>query len=216
MKTLTPHEEQKLIVQLCHSTHSPNAFTSYLDAPYWESLRFKHLRNALAAVIMLDAGLRVGELVQLTIPDVYFERKPVNSIHVRPTIAKMNHGRDIPLPERCKQILHYYRLHIDMLTPAATPPPLLTGKPQGHALTPRTIERIITAAGEAALGFPVNPHMLRHTYATKLMSLTNMRTIQELLGHKHISSTQIYTHVTDDDKRQAISALSAAAAAAAP
>ncbi|GAH69734.1 unnamed protein product, partial [marine sediment metagenome] len=52
-----------------------------------------------------------------------------------------------------------------------------------------------------------HPHMLRHTFASKLMRVTSMRTVQELLGHSSITSTQIYTHPNEDDKKKAIKGL---------
>ncbi|MBA7615634.1 Tyrosine recombinase XerC [subsurface metagenome] len=73
-----------------------------------------------------------------------------------------------------------------------------------NSLTRRQVYKIISSAAIAALGRSVNPHVLRHTFASKLMRVTNMRTVQELLGHSNITSTQIYTHPNETDKHEAI------------
>jgi len=71
-------------------------------------------------------------------------------------------------------------------------------------LTTRQVERIIRTAALKSIGRPVHPHVLRHTFASKLMSVCNERIVQELLGHQSITSTQIYTHPNEDDKKKAI------------
>jgi len=75
-------------------------------------------------------------------------------------------------------------------------------------LTTRQIERIIGNAGEKAFGRWINPHILRHTFASRLMRTVNSRVVQELLGHKHLASTQIYTHPNHQDLRNAIDSIS--------
>lgn len=72
------------------------------------------------------------------------------------------------------------------------------------AITTRQVERIICAAGWKALGRPVHPHILRHTAASRWMRVTNEAVVQKLLGHKYLTSTQIYCHPNSDDLRQAI------------
>ena len=165
---------------------------------------WKAARNILAAVLMMDAGLRVGEVVGLWVTDVYFRLQPVTTITVRAAIAKGRRIRNIPVTRRLQAALARFNKEPYLLPDLPDIQRVICNKPQGHGLTTRTIERIITAAGEAALGRPVHPHMLRHTYATKLLRVTDIRTVQELLGHKNLSSTQIYTHVNDEDKRKAI------------
>lgn len=165
---------------------------------------WKSARNIIAAVLMMDAGLRVGEVVGLWVTDVYFQNKPVTTLTVRAAIAKGRKERHVPVTQRLRAALIRFNQEPYLLPDLPDIQRVITNKPQGHGLTTRTLERIITAAGEAALGHPVNPHMLRHTYATKLLRVTDIRTVQELLGHKHIGSTMIYTHVNDEDKRRAV------------
>lgn len=162
------------------------------------------LRNYTMALTMLEAGLRVGELVHLRISDLWFAGAPVTNIIIRPEISKTKEERSIPVStwlsnaiaqmsktnwSTANQFVNYWafgRLNLS--------------KP----LTTRQVERIINGAAVACLGFPVHPHVLRHTFASKLMRVTDIRTVQELLGHKSVLSTQIYTHPNEDDKKKAI------------
>jgi len=156
---------------------------------------------------MLEAGLRVGELVQLELQHLYFSGKPVRTIIIPDTIGKKGRTREIPVSTKLHNALQE---HYDRLTPGPDDRPnILAFKTpsQDKPLTTRQVERIMNRAGMDALGFPVWPHMLRHTFATRLMKVTDMRTVQELLGHSSITSTQIYTHPSTEDKRIAVDAI---------
>ena len=172
------------------------------NAPH-KSFR-KGIRNYLIGCLMLEAGLRVGEVVALEMSHLYFNGKPARTLVLTKDITKNHKERTVPVSTRLTAALEEYWEES----------PWLSGLPTDHkafcifmsdkGITTRQVERIINKAGWIALNRPVHPHVLRHTFATKLMRVTDMRTVQDLLGHSDITSTQIYTHPNADDKEKAI------------
>lgn len=167
----------------------------------------KGIRNYAMGLLMLDAGLRVGEVVQLLISDLHYGAGPVESLTIRPEIAKNKTERIIPLSERIRNAIVtlsdkvWKPLVFDFYGFA------LRNHTTGQSLTTRQVERIVRKAALKSIGRPVHPHILRHTFATRLMRKTNARVVQELLGHKYMTSTQIYTHPNQDDLKRAIDQL---------
>ncbi len=175
------------------------------DAPH-KSFR-KGIRNYLIGCLMLEAGLRVGEVVALKLSHLYFYRKPVENLVLTQDITKNHKERSIPVSTRLKQAIEEYLNEHCWLIDQSTDHKAFVIFFSDKSITTRQVERIINTAGWKALGRPVHPHMLRHTFATKLMRVTDMRTVQELLGHSNVTSTQIYTHPNEDDKKKAIDTL---------
>lgn len=190
-KTLTNDEAWKLLDQLLKGFGTPKQ-------------KNKAVRNYTMAVLMLDAGLRVGEVIQLHVTDLWFNEWPVTSVQVRAEIAKNHQERQIPVSDRLcnalKNMNEFYWYDLDTIASYRAFYNVYPSKP----ITTRQVERIIRSAAMKALGRPIHPHALRHTFASNLMRITNMRTVQELLGHKHLSSTQVYTHPNEEDKKKAI------------
>ncbi len=167
----------------------------------------KGIRNYTMALLMLDAGLRVGEVVQLRPTDLFFGPGSVQSLHVRAEIAKNKTERIVPLSSRVKAAIEqlysdvwYNRIGDDRQF-------AFYQKNTWQHITTRQVERIIRKAALKSIGRPVHPHMLRHTFGTRIERAAGIRTTQELLGHKNLSSTQIYTHPSEDDKKKAIDQL---------
>jgi len=207
MRTLTKGEQTTLINYI-----DPAFIDDYIDKQIvpdgvTSKKEWKQARNVTMTILMLDAGLRVGEVVRLSYLNLYFNDLPVLRLFLPTDVAKGGNTREIPLTNRSRYALTRWwrKTNINML-----PDYIFPAFPrQAHRglLSTRTVERIINKAALTALGIYCTPHMLRHTFATELMKLTDIRTVQELLGHKNISSTQIYTHVNDEDKFKAIEKL---------
>lgn len=162
------------------------------------------IRNYTLALVMLDAGLRVSEATGLEVADLWFNNCPVTSLIVRPEIAKNHRERSIPVSPRLKQALEdFFKQGLWLSGSESNRKVFCSGHPP-RQITRRQVHRIVTAAALHSLGRSVHPHILRHTFASKLMRVTSMRTVQDMLGHSNITSTQIYTHPNEEDKHQAI------------
>ncbi len=190
-KTLTVTECHQLLDTLLHK-----------DAPH-KSFQ-KGIRNYTMALLMLDAGLRVGEVVQLRRLDLYYGEVPVENLLIRPEIAKTKTERTIPLSTRLRDTLTTYLQRPNWPSLARHSDYAFIVASTERPLTTRQVERIIRAAAMKSIGRPVHPHMLRHTFGTRIERRAGLRIAQELLGHKNVSSTQIYTHPNEDDKKKAI------------
>lgn len=193
-KTLTPEEVQALL------TFLQSKVQTYAQ-------RVKSLRNYTIAMLMLEAGLRVSEVVQLSTGDLFWNKEPVKSIIIRPMIAKNKREREIPVSQALEGALKKLQ---ELYTPPFTENKnnLAFRSPRtGKTLTRRQVHRIISTAGRISFGRDIHPHMLRHTFATRLMRVTDIRTVQELLGHTSITSTQIYTHPDSKDLKTAIDSM---------
>lgn len=161
-------------------------------------------RNYLMFLLMLDAGLRDGEVVQLKILDLIILEEPVTSLRVRAKISKSKLDRIIPLTERTSEAIR--KCHQLLWSGPGTVPGdfvFPSSSLSGH-LTTVQVERIVKATAAKSIHRDIHPHILRHTYATRLMQTTNAKVVQELLGHKFISSTGIYMHPNAEDKRKAV------------
>lgn len=164
----------------------------------------KAVRNYCMALLMLDAGLRVGELVSLRMSSLYFNSVPVRTIIIKPHMTKNKVEHHIPVSQRLSDSLRSYFSTWFLCDLNPSDNFAFTNVSTDRPITTRQVERIICAAGWKAFGRPVNPHVLRHTAASRWMRVTNEAVVQQLLGHKYLSSTQIYCHPNSDDLRQAV------------
>lgn len=164
-------------------------------------------RNYTMALIMLDAGLRVGELVKLTQDQLWYADAPVGALCIQASQAKNKHERVIPVTTRLHDAIEQMHRAWWCQWMDGTGTSAFYQTSCQHPLTARQVQRIIKSASVLSLGKEVHPHLLRHTFASRLMRKTSMRVVQQLLGHSSITSTQIYTHPNGDDYQKAIDAL---------
>lgn len=167
----------------------------------------KAVRNYLFIVLMLDAGLRVGEVVQLIIADIWLNDLPASNLRVRPEIAKRKKERLVPLSLRARDAIRLYIKEVHNASPIYHLSFVFFASNLKSHITTRQVERTLENISLSCMGRCINPHVLRHTFASRLMRVTNSRVVQELLGHSNLSSTQIYTHPNGDDLKNAIDSL---------
>ena len=152
-------------------------------------------RNRAMFETLYSCGIRVSELAGLDVGDV----DPTSGI-IR-VIGKGNRERLVPIGAKALAAIRAYRKKLRIERPdvkAADGPLFLNNR--GRRLTTRSIARILDKiARECGLTIPISPHGLRHTFATHMLDAgADLRVIQELLGHKSLSTTQKYTHVSID------------------
>jgi integrase/recombinase XerC len=158
-------------------------------------------RDAAVLSLLYGCGLRISEALALT-----RQEAPVLGVSSLRIVGKGNKMRVVPVIKPVQEAVQTYieRCPYPLLADA----PLFVGA-RGGALSPRIIQLAMQHL-RGVLGLPSNatPHALRHSFATHLLgSGGDLRSIQTLLGHASLSSTQIYTHV---DANRLMSAFSAA------
>lgn len=137
--------------------------------------------------LIYSCGLRRGELLNLKPADIDSNR---NLIHIR--LGKGKKDRVVPLSGKVLEMLREYYV-------AYKPQHwLFEGQTAGQPYDERSLSEVLKQARQkAGITKPVTLHWLRHSYATHLLEAgTDLRYIQELLGHKHSKTTEIYTHVS--------------------
>jgi integrase/recombinase XerC len=156
------------------------------------------LRDKLILELLYATGIRVGELCGLDVDDVDRSRRVVRVMGKGAKERSVPYGR--PADDALEQWLRSGRPAL--ATPRSGPALLLGAK--GGRLQPTAV-RTIVARYAALAGLPhVSPHGLRHSAATHLLEGgADLRSVQEILGHASLSSTQIYTHVSIERLRNA-------------
>ncbi len=153
------------------------------------------IRNRAIFETLYSSGIRISELEGLSVFDVDFEK------HLIRVMGKGNKERIVPIGEKAVTAIMDYRKRLNSETGIGEDhnTPLFLNKNHGR-LTSRSIARILEkAAKECGLLIPVSPHALRHTFATHMLDAgADLRVVQELLGHRSLSTTQKYTHVSID------------------
>jgi integrase/recombinase XerC len=146
-------------------------------------------RDRAILELLYSCGLRVSELVGINLNDLDLESMSVK------VLGKGNKERLVPLGSKASSAIKIYLIQRLDLKPKED---YLFVNSRGGRLTTRSIDRIIKKYA-AISGIPKNisPHVLRHTFATHLLGGgADLRAIQEMLGHKSLSTTQRYTHTS--------------------
>ncbi len=153
------------------------------------------LRNRAIFETIYSCGIRVSELAGLNIIDVD------SATGVIRVLGKGNKQRIVPIGKKAIDAIQAYRKRLQAESGIRIDEngPLFLNKNNGR-LTTRSIARILDKlVRECGMQSPVSPHGLRHTFATHMLDAgADLRVVQELLGHKSLSTTQKYTHVSID------------------
>ncbi len=155
-------------------------------------------RDTAMLELLYATGMRVSELVRLKLNQIYLEEGYVQ------VIGKRGKERLVPIGNRAKEILDKYlhRTRAQLLKRGASPYLFIGYK--GHPLTRQGFWEIIKRyAKYAGIVKVISPHTLRHSFATHLLEGgADLRAVQTMLGHAAITTTQIYTHVTQEHLRK--------------
>ncbi|BBO66156.1 tyrosine recombinase XerC [Desulfosarcina alkanivorans] len=153
------------------------------------------LRNRALFETLYGAGIRVSELTGLNVFDVDFSSGCLR------VSGKGNRERIVPVGAGALDRIQVYRDGLFARTGIgmATDGPLFLNKNKGR-LSARSVGRILESLiRKCSLSVPVSPHGIRHSFATHMLDAgADLRTVQKLLGHKSLSTTQKYTHVSID------------------
>ena len=164
------------------------------------SQQFGH-RNKAIIEVMYGCGLRVSEVISLNISDIYVKDEFVR------IIGKGDKERLVPIGKKTLKELMLYtrgeRLHQD-IKPKFSDKVFISAR--GTSLTRQSVFLLVKSLAEkAGIKKTISPHTLRHSFATHLLEGgADLRAVQQMLGHSSISTTEIYTHVSDEYLRQVI------------
>lgn len=158
------------------------------------------LRDAAMLELLYATGIRVSELVGLDLSSIDNGRRTLR------VLGKGNKERTVPFGVPAAKALDRW---LERGRPAFQSTDVSTTAvflgARGSRIDPRVVRRVVNQRTEAVPGAPrLSPHGLRHTAATHLLEGgADLRSVQELLGHSSLSTTQLYTHISSDRLRQA-------------
>ena len=162
-------------------------------------------RNRTMIKLMLDTGLRLAEVINLKRNHIYLEGD-VNRLKVKE--GKGAKDRTLWIAKKSVEYLSSWRKRQKEEVAKRNERNnlnLVFSTLKGNKLHPRNVRQMMYNYSNKAAIKKVNPHMLRHTFATDFLRETkNIRMVQKALGHADISTTMIYTHIVDDELENAM------------
>lgn len=182
-------KDKRLVAELLHRPKTEKKLPSVLSKEEVKAIinaptNIKH-RSMLS--IIYGCGLRRSELLNLKITDILSSR---NLVHIKQSKGKKD--RVVPIGDKLIELLReYYRLYKPKTW-------LFEGQIRGEKYSEKSLENVLKqSVKKAKINKPVTLHWLRHSFATHLLEAgTDIRYIQEILGHSSSRTTEIYTHVS--------------------
>ncbi|MGN0915416.1 MAG: tyrosine recombinase XerC [Succinivibrio sp.] len=189
---INPVELVKVSIVKRHlpSTLTLNEVNSLLDAPPSNPYE---VRDLAMAELLFSSGLRVSELVSLNLEDLdYAQRELI-------VMGKGSKERIVPIGGKAIEKIMLYLDVRDSFKPDAEEHALFLNR-FGKRITSRGVEgNLDKLAKKAGISSHLNPHKLRHSFATELLQGgADLRSVQDMLGHSSLAATQIYTHLAFD------------------
>lgn len=172
---------------------------------FMSNLEKAHIRDQCIMLFMLHGGLRNGEVCKLHWVDVCISQEIFHTIHIVNGHSKKKSSRYITLsPKLVSSIKDYLTWYNFRYSHRDDHMPLFITQNLKIPIRQRDIQRIVASYTKLWLQDVFTPHSLRHTFATRLLRCSNIRVVQQLLGHGSLTSTEIYTHPNSEDRKNAI------------
>lgn len=193
--------------ELLESPHLPKHLPEYLTTDEVDMLQDsidlstnEGHRNRAIIEVLFSCGLRVSELTNLKLSDLFLEEQFIR------VMGKGNKERLVPISDRAIEELGYWFDDRRQMTIKPGEEDYVFLNRRGHHLTRTMILIMIKRQAEAAgIKKTISPHTLRHSFATALLrGGADLRVIQDLLGHSNIGTTEMYTHLDNTSLRKDI------------
>ena len=154
------------------------------------------IRDAFILELLYVSGIRVSELVNIKINDITPTEKKIK------ILGKGNKERYVLYGSRCMNLLNKYMSIREKFLKYSNEYLILSKT--GRKLNTREVRNIINRIkSKAGIDISISPHTFRHTFATHMLNEgADLRAVQELLGHENLSTTTIYTHLTNEKLRR--------------
>ena len=159
----------------------------------YDNNNYMSIRNSLILEMLYYTGIRVSEIVNIKLSDISIINKTIK------ISGKGNKDRIVYFGNKCLELINLYlkqsynKLNINNLD-------YFILSKTGKKINDRQTRKILDDASEiAGIDMKISPHVLRHTFATHMLNEgADLRSVQELLGHENLSTTQVYTHLTNE------------------
>ena len=156
------------------------------------------LRNRMILELLFATGLRVSEAINVKLGDIDFKNREIK------VVGKGKKARIVYFNKVCQKVMSEYVLNARQELLKGKSSEYLLLNHLGNQITRRGIQTVLDKLiNESSVKRKISPHTLRHTFATLLLNEgMDIREVQELLGHERLSTTSIYTHVSNEELRR--------------
>ena len=215
VRCLTNDEYDELLTKLdAAGVVAAGRFFSVPDMPP-DRRTYLAVRDVALVCFMGEAGFRICEVEFLKWAEILYQghcRRVLEVGHLQ------KHGsvREVPISSKVREAVERLRAcEFALAIPDPSSDWVFRTWGNWHRLSRRGMQHKIGCIGQQLIGRRLWPHMLRHTFATRLMRVADIRTVQQVLGHVSVRTTQIYTHPSFGDSVKAVEELASSRSAAA-